>query len=170
MSNRKLHKAFLGVGSNIGDRKRNIEEAFQRIEAAGIKIIKKSEIVETEPYGLKAQPNFLNCAVEVETNFNPGELLATLLSIELEMGRVRKIHWGPRIIDLDILFFDDSIVATSNLKIPHPDLQNRLFVLEPLSQIAPYYKHPVINKTVKEMLDELKGKNSKGNNLQGDSK
>jgi 2-amino-4-hydroxy-6-hydroxymethyldihydropteridine diphosphokinase len=151
-----LHKAFICIGTNIGDRQKNIGQALTEIEKANIKIIKKSSIAETEPYGLTAQPLFLNCVVEVETKLNAIELLRKLLEIELLLGRERKIHWGPRIIDLDILFFDNSIIETDELKVPHPDMQNRVFVLEPLAQIAPDYNHPVFNKKVKEILNELK--------------
>ena len=153
------HKVFIGIGTNLGDRSKNIEEALKNLESDGLKIVKKSPIYETEPYGLTKQPKFLNCVVEANTTLAPQELLKALIEIEKKMGRVRKIHWGPRIIDLDILFYDDLVIDEENLKIPHPDIKNRFFVLKPLLDIAPDFIHPVLKRTIKELLDELKGSN-----------
>lgn len=150
-----MHKVFIAIGSNIGDRRKNIETALKKIEESGLNIIKKSSIIETEPYGYKDQDKFLNGVVLVETDLNPFELLELLLNIEKEMGRERKIKWGPRNIDLDIIFYDDLVIDTENLKIPHPDAHNRTFVMGPISEIAPDFVHPVLKKKVKEIYKEL---------------
>ncbi len=153
-----MHKVVIALGTNIGDKEQNIERALLLIEARGIKILKKSSVIKTEPYGYTEQPEFLNCVVLAETELTPNKLLETLLSIEKEMGRVRKIHWGPRIIDLDIIFYDNLAINEENLKIPHPDMQNREFVLKPLNEIAPCYVHPVLCKTVRTLYEELENK------------
>ncbi|MGB9811773.1 MAG: 2-amino-4-hydroxy-6-hydroxymethyldihydropteridine diphosphokinase [Dictyoglomus turgidum] len=155
-----MHKVFIAIGSNIGDRRKNIETALKKMEELGLRIIKKSSIIETEPYGYKDQDKFLNGVVLVETGFDPFELLELLLNIEKEMGRERKIKWGPRNIDLDIIFYDDLVIDTENLKIPHPDAHNRTFVMGPLSEIAPDFVHPVLKKTVEEIYKELIEKNA----------
>lgn len=150
-----MHKVFLALGSNLGDKSKNINEALERLRDEGIKILKVSSIIETEPYGYKDQDNFLNAVCLVETDLSPHELLDILLKIEKEMGRVRTIRWGPRIIDLDIIFYDDLIISDDRLIIPHPDAHNRIFVMGPLSEIAPDFVHPILNKTVKEIYLEL---------------
>jgi 2-amino-4-hydroxy-6-hydroxymethyldihydropteridine diphosphokinase len=150
-----MNKAYISFGSNIGDRKRAIAEAFDMIEKKGIKILNKSNLIETEPYGYTDQPSFMNGALEVETELSCRELLVTLLSIEKELGRVREFKWGPRIIDLDIVFFNDEIYDEEDLKVPHPDMQNREFVLKPLNDICPEYIHPVLKKKVSEMLGDI---------------
>jgi 2-amino-4-hydroxy-6-hydroxymethyldihydropteridine diphosphokinase len=149
------HKVFIGIGTNLGDRSKNIEEALNNLKLKEVTIVHQSPIYETEPYGLTDQPKFLNCAIETNTTLSPQELLETLLKIEKKMGRERKIPWGPRIIDLDILFYGDLVVNEESLIIPHPDLQNRFFVLKPLSDIAPEFLHPVSKKTIKQMLKDL---------------
>jgi len=150
-----VHKAFIAIGSNLGDRMKNIEIALKKMEDYGLRIIKKSSIIETEPYGFKEQGKFLNGVILIETDLDPFELLNLLLNIEKEMGRERKIRWGPRNIDLDIIFYDDLIINTDNLKIPHPDAHNRTFVMGPLSEIDPDFVHPVLNKKVKDIYLEL---------------
>lgn len=149
------HKVFIALGSNLGDREKNILDAINYMIEEGIDIIGISSIIETAPYGLTEQPSFLNCVVEGITNFSPRELLFILLDIERRLLRVRTIRWGPRTIDLDIIFYDDLIIDEPDLKIPHPDMQNRIFVLKPLSEIAPNFVHPVLRKTIKALLDEL---------------
>jgi 2-amino-4-hydroxy-6-hydroxymethyldihydropteridine diphosphokinase len=156
--NKKIHRVFLGIGANIGNCEKNILEALKNIEEANIKIVKRSSLIETEPYGVSKQPRFLNCVVETETELDALDLLHTLLKIELNMGRVRKIHWGPRVIDLDILFYDSAIIKTDDLKVPHPDIQNRIFVVEPMAEIAPNFVHPIFKRTIKELLNDLKEK------------
>jgi 2-amino-4-hydroxy-6-hydroxymethyldihydropteridine diphosphokinase len=151
-----MHSVIIAIGTNLGNRKENIETAIQKIKENGINIEKVSPIYETAPYGYTEQPTFLNCAIFAKTNLSPHKLLDTLLSIEKEMGRVRKIHWGPRIIDLDIIFYDNLIIDEPDLKIPHPDMQNREFVLKPINDIAPCFVHPKFCKTVKTLYRELK--------------
>lgn len=146
-----MHKAFIAIGSNLGDRMKNIEVALKKMEDYGLRIIKKSSIIETEPYGFKEQGKFLNGVILIETDLDPFELLNLLLNIEKEMGRERKIKWGPRNIDLDIIFYDDLVIDTDNLKIPHPDAHNRTFVMGPLSEIDPDFVHPVLKKKVKDI-------------------
>ena len=150
-----MHTAYIALGSNLGDRKANLEEAAKCVAAAGIKIVKVSSWLETEPYGVTDQPMFMNGVMQVETDKNPLELLRTLLSIELDLGRVRKRHWGERNIDLDLLFYEDVIMTSKELNLPHPDMQNRDFVLIPLAEIAPNLMHPVLHKTIKQLLETL---------------
>jgi 2-amino-4-hydroxy-6-hydroxymethyldihydropteridine diphosphokinase len=147
---------YISIGSNLGDREENCKQALRLLQANGILIKKQSRMYDTEPWGVKDQPKFINMAVEVETDKKPEELLGVLKEIEIEIGRTETTKWGPRVIDLDILFYDDLILKTPDLEIPHPFLHERDFVLKPLSEIAPYKKHPVTGKTVKEMLENLK--------------
>lgn len=147
---------MIALGSNLGDREMNLKTALVKMKERGMYIEKLSSFVETEPYGYTDQPKFLNAVCLVETDLPPRALLNTLLAIEREMGRVRTVKWGPRVIDLDIVFYEDLIVNEEGLIIPHPDAHNRLFVLEPLSEIAPDLVHPVLKKTVQELLIELK--------------
>lgn len=153
-----MNKVYIAFGSNIGDRRAAIEEALSMVEKNGMKITKKSNIYETEPYGYLDQPPFVNGAIEVETELSCRDVLERLLGIEKELGRVRLIRWGPRIIDLDILFFNDEVYDEEDLKVPHIDMQNRDFVLRPLNDICPDYMHPVLHKTVSELLEELEKK------------
>ena len=148
--------AYISIGSNLGDREENCRQAIKLIEKNGIAVRKQSRMYETEPWGIKDQPKFINMAIEVETDKKPEELLRILKEIEKEIGRKETTKWGPRVIDLDILFYDDLILKTEDLEIPHPLLHERDFVLKPLCEIAPEKKHPVTGKTVKEMLENLK--------------
>ncbi len=142
---------YIGIGSNIGDRKENCRKAIKLLKENGIAIKKQSSMYETEPWGVKDQPKFINMAIEVETDKKPEKLLRILKEIEKEIGRAESVKWGPRVIDLDILFYDDMILKTQDLKIPHPLMHERAFVLKPLGEIAPDKKHPVTGKTIKEM-------------------
>jgi len=151
-------RVFIAIGSNLGDREENIIDAINLLIANGVDVKNISSIIETKPYGNVKQPDFLNCVVDAYTALPPRMLLETLKAIEKQLGRTRTIHWGPRTIDLDIIFYDELVIDTPDLKIPHPDMQNRLFVLEPLNQLAPNFVHPVLNKTVRELLSELRSK------------
>lgn len=154
---RKWHKAFLSLGSNIGTKQINLSNAIKHIrELANTQVNKISSFVETEPYGLKEQDNFFNTCIEIKTLFSPHELLDNLLIIEKEMGRVRTIKWGPRLIDIDIILFDNLIIQDDNLAIPHPYMCDRNFVLKPLSEIAPNVIHPLENKTISFLKNLLK--------------
>ena len=150
-----MNIVYIAFGSNIGDRGAAIEEALNLIEQNEMKIVKRSKIYETEPYGYVDQPSFLNGAVEVETNLSCRDVLERLLSIENQIGRVREFKWGPRIIDLDIIFYNNEIYDEEDLKVPHPDMQSRDFVLRPLNELCPDYVHPILGKTIRELLGEL---------------
>jgi 2-amino-4-hydroxy-6-hydroxymethyldihydropteridine diphosphokinase len=146
-----LNTAFLSLGSNLGHRQSLLNEALHRLETAGVHVVHRSTIHETEPQDYLDQPRFLNMAVEVETDLTPQELLAAIQKIETEMGRQRTIPKGPRTIDIDILFYANQVIATPALEIPHPRLTERNFVLDPLQEIAPDLRHPVTGKTVREL-------------------
>lgn len=149
-------KAYIGIGSNIGKKIENCKKAIELLkENPQIKIAKISDFYETEPVGYKEQEWFVNCAIEIETDLNPQPLLLLCHTIESELGRERKIKYGPRIIDLDILLYNNDIIDTTELKIPHPEMHKRRFVLEPLSDIAPDAVHPVLKKTIVELLESL---------------
>lgn len=149
---RKL--AYLSLGSNLGDRKANLHAAIERLAALG-EVMAVSSVYETEPVELAHQPWFLNCAVALQTEKMPKQFLAALQSIEKAMGRQRTQPKGPRVIDLDILLFGNSVVDTAGLTIPHPALHQRRFVLEPLAEIAPEQRHPVFKRTIRELRDAL---------------
>lgn len=154
---KKRHKVFLGVGSNLGNRKANINKAFALLnKQKEIQIIKGSPVYETEPVGGPAQRKFLNCVGLILTCLSPEELLIRLKFIEEKMGRKASSgKWTPRIIDLDILFYERCILKTRRLIIPHPLLHRRRFVLEPFNDIAPGFKHPVLGKTIRRLFNEL---------------
>jgi 2-amino-4-hydroxy-6-hydroxymethyldihydropteridine diphosphokinase len=148
------HRAFIGVGSNLGDRKANIAEAIGRTgELPDTKILRKSSLYESEPHG-NAKTWFINAVVELETEFSPSDLLKKLKAIEETMGRkrVKGKRWGSRIIDLDVLFFDSEVLNTRNLKIPHPEVAKRKFVLLPLAEVAPQLQHPELGQTISQIL------------------
>lgn len=151
-----MHTAYVAFGSNIGEKENYIKRALEKIEERKIKIIKVSPIYETEPYGVLDQDSFLNGVVKIETNLTPENLIKELLLIEKQLDRVRERRWGPRTIDLDIIFYDDLIINKNNLIIPHKDMENREFVLKPLCDIDENFIHPVLKKSVKQLYDELK--------------
>ncbi len=154
---RSRHRAYIALGSNLGDREAYLNKAIESFSSLkGCKVLKVSDFIETEPYGGIPQEKFLNAVMEVETLFEPYELLEQLHCIEAEAQRERDIHWGPRTLDLDILFYDDEIIDLPDLQIPHPDIQNRDFVLEPLMQIASHMRHPLLKLTVAELFSNLK--------------
>lgn len=149
------HRAYVALGTNLGNRQENLELALQLLEAKGVRVVQVSSFIETEPYGVTDQPNFLNGACEVETELAPLELLRLLLRLELEMGRVRLRRWGERIIDLDLLLYEDVVMNTTELTLPHADMANRTFVLEPMCELAPDLVHPVLGKTMRELLEAI---------------
>lgn len=154
--NRGWHKAYLSIGSNMGDSKEYLESAVKMLkEKDEIRVEKISSFIVTKPYGNENQDDFLNGAVQIETLFDPYELLDCIAEIEAKCGRIRKEHWGPRTLDIDIVLFDDLIIESDKLTVPHVDMQNRDFVLRPLCEIAPYAYHPLIRKTIKQLLKEL---------------
>ncbi|MCR5830366.1 MAG: 2-amino-4-hydroxy-6-hydroxymethyldihydropteridine diphosphokinase [Lachnospiraceae bacterium] len=160
---RQWHTAYISIGSNLGDRESIINGAVSRIGSLEeIRVSAVSDIIETKPYGVTDQPDFLNGCLEIRTLLRPYELLAELLLIEASFGRERKEHWGPRTLDLDILFYDNQCILSHDLVIPHPDMINREFVLKPLSQIAPYFIHPVLGEPVYELLAKLEKKTPDG--------
>jgi dihydroneopterin aldolase/2-amino-4-hydroxy-6-hydroxymethyldihydropteridine diphosphokinase len=149
------HRAFIGLGSNIGNREGYLNEALQLLNGERSKVVRVSGFHSTKPVGYTAQEDFLNCAAELQTSLTPQELLRFMQTIENRLKRVRTVKWGPRTIDLDILLFDDLIVMDETLVIPHPRMHERLFVLVPLSEIAPYVIHPVLKQPVIELKREL---------------
>lgn len=154
---RSWHRVFLSIGSNMGDKQNYLKSAVDKIKAhPRMKQVIVSDFIETEPYGFVEQDSFLNGAIGVYTLMSPQELLAYLHRLEAEADRVRTMRWGPRTLDLDIIFYDDLILETKDLIIPHVDMENRDFVLRPLAQIAPAFLHPVLNKRVAKLLEELK--------------
>ncbi|MCR5520937.1 MAG: 2-amino-4-hydroxy-6-hydroxymethyldihydropteridine diphosphokinase [Lachnospiraceae bacterium] len=160
---RQWHTAYISVGSNLGDRENTIRDAISKLDSfEEIRIGAVSDLIETKPYGVTDQPDFLNGCIEIRTLLRPSELLAELLLVEASFGRERKEHWGPRTLDLDILFYDDQCILSKDLVIPHPDMMNRSFVLEPLNQIAPYFVHPVTGEPVYALLDKLRTKTPEG--------
>lgn len=153
---RGWHTVFLSLGSNMGNREEYLNGALEGMKnRPGIRVQKVSEYMRTTPYGEAATDEFINGAAKIETLFTPEELLDFLHVLEAEAGRERKVHWGNRTLDLDIIFYDDLIMSTENLVIPHPDFMNRDFVLIPMAQIEPSAMDPLSHKTVKMLLDKL---------------
>lgn len=151
------HTAFIAYGSNMGDSKALIIDALNKIDAASCcRIKKKSDMVISKAYGGVEQDDFYNGVIEIETYLRPLQLLELLQNIELQGGRERLVHWGPRTIDLDILLYDDEIIDDERLVVPHPDMLSRDFVLTPLAQIAGYKRHPIVLKTFAQLENELK--------------
>jgi 2-amino-4-hydroxy-6-hydroxymethyldihydropteridine diphosphokinase len=148
---------YIGIGSNLGSREKNCKDAVSFLVKNGIAIIKRSPMIETEPWGVTDQPKFINMAIEAETDLEPEELLKVLKSIELKTGRLPGTRWGPRVIDLDMLFYDDLVIKTADLEVPHPGIKDREFVLKPLAEIAPDKIHPVLQKSIKVLLQEIQG-------------
>ena len=152
-----MTRTFLGLGSDTGDRIKNLSDALAHIEKSIGKTIRSSSVYETEPWGFESEMKFLNQVVEVETELNPSGLLGRILRIEAEMGRLRdRTGYSSRIIDVDILFYKDEIIDYASLQIPHPRLHERKFVLVPLNEIAPDLIHPVYNKKICILLKECK--------------
>ena len=154
------HRALIGIGSNLGDRKANYQEALDRLaKLPATRIVKASSLYESEPLG-DAKTWFLNAVIEIEIDCAADELLKRLKAIEESMGRkrVKGKRWGSRIIDLDILFFDNEVINKRNLKVPHKEIANRRFVLVPLCELAPQMVHPALNVTLSDLLNAIKNK------------
>jgi 2-amino-4-hydroxy-6-hydroxymethyldihydropteridine diphosphokinase len=149
-----MNKAYLLIGGNMGDRLVNLKEVINQLNDTAGSIEQASSIYETAPWGNTQQPAFLNQALLLSTSYNANELLKIALSIEAKMGRIRSIPLGPRIMDIDIIYFNNEIIKTKQLTIPHPHLSKRNFVLIPLVEIAPHYIHPLLNKKNSILLAE----------------
>ncbi len=152
-----MKKAYLSLGSNIGDKKQNIEIAKKHLQNECGNITLVSDYFETEPWGFSSENNFINIALELETKLSPIGLLNKVLNIEREIGRVRKKNtnkYNDRLIDIDIVFYENEIIKTPDLIIPHPLMHKRLFVLQPLSQIIPDFIHPIFKKSIKHLTNQ----------------
>ncbi|MBP5589332.1 MAG: 2-amino-4-hydroxy-6-hydroxymethyldihydropteridine diphosphokinase [Bacteroidales bacterium] len=150
-------RAFIGLGSNMGDKRQNLKTAINEIDRLAGDVVSRSKIYETAPWGFESPSFFFNMVIEIETTLSPFELLALLLKIEAIMGRKRiGVGYSSRPIDLDILFCDDLIISEPKLTIPHPLISERLFVLKPLNDICPTKKHPITHLSVREMLEQCK--------------
>ncbi|MCD8740193.1 2-amino-4-hydroxy-6-hydroxymethyldihydropteridine diphosphokinase [Mucilaginibacter roseus] len=150
-----MAQVFLLLGSNLGDRKSLLAKAAGLIAKQAGTVIAESAIYETQSWGKTDEPDYLNQVVMLQTEQEPEALLNMLLEIEQQMGRERRERWGARVIDIDILFYDDRIINTPQLQIPHPRLHERRFTLEPLAEIAPSLKHPVLKRDILQLLNEL---------------
>ncbi|MDE6568526.1 MAG: 2-amino-4-hydroxy-6-hydroxymethyldihydropteridine diphosphokinase [Lachnospiraceae bacterium] len=154
---RRWHQVYLGIGSNLGEKQANLDRAVELLrEHPYNRNLVVSQYIVTEPVGGVEQDDFLNGALGMETLQTPEELLAEIGEIEQDLKRVRQVHWGPRTIDVDILLYDEELLHTDTLTIPHPEMHKRNFVLQPLAEIAPYAVHPVYRHTVNELLEFVK--------------
>lgn len=150
---RGWHKAYLSIGSNMGDREQYIHGAIAALKnEEAVRVEKVSQLLNTKPYGGVEQQDFLNGAIEISTLLPPEELLDLLHKIEAAADRKRELRWGPRTLDLDIVFYDKLVYESEDLIIPHVDMENRYFVLKPLSELIPNYRHPILQKTVSQLL------------------
>ena len=149
-----MKRVYLSLGSNLGDRVAHLRRAIAELDDAGIKVVQVTPFYRTEPVDYRPQPWFVNCVAEVHTDLMPLRLLSALQKIERKLGRRRALPKGPRPVDLDILFYDNAVVRSAALTIPHERLTERRFVLVPLCDIAPNFRHPVTRRTVSEMLSE----------------
>lgn len=147
-----MKTVYLSLGSNLGDREGYLRQALELLPGPGMLLTRRSSIYETDPRDREDQPQFLNMAVEIETALFPMQVLSRTQKIERELGRERLRDKGPRTIDIDILFYGRFVITTDRLQIPHPRIERRRFVLEPLAELAPHLRHPVSGKSVKELL------------------
>ena len=151
------HIAYIGIGSNLGDKLKHCEKAISEILKIDChKLLAKSSFFKTQPIGYTSQDWFVNGVIKIETDLEAPELFRTLKAIESRLGRIKTFRWGPRMIDLDILFFDEVEIHTEELQIPHPLIQDRQFVLIPLAEIDRNFVHPVLKKAIQELLNHLK--------------
>jgi len=151
-----MNKVFLLIGGNMGDRLQNLHQAITGLSATCGPVLQQSAVYETAAWGKTDQPSFLNQALLLTTGLQAQELITTILLVEEKMGRLRMEKFGPRVIDIDILFYNEVVMHEPNLTIPHPQLQNRRFVLVPMQEIAPELVHPVFHKTITQLLQECK--------------
>lgn len=151
---RYMNRAYLLTGGNMGNRTANLQEAIGLISESAGKVVARSSVYETKAWGKTEQPDFLNQVLVIDTPFSAEDLMARLMEIELEMGRMRQEKYGPRKIDIDILFYNDEIIKTPDLTIPHPRLHLRNFTLEPLYELVPHLIHPVLGKTIAQLFAE----------------
>jgi len=149
-----MNKAYLLIGGNVGNRQQNLQQAVAAINNSCGRVLQQSAVYETAAWGKTDQQAFLNQALLIQTDLTPHQLLEHALEAEALLGRVRKEKYGPRLIDIDILFFNNDIIRETALIIPHPEVQNRRFALTPLAEIAPKLQHPVLHKTISQLLDE----------------
>lgn len=160
---RGWHTVYIAFGSNMGDKKKYLDDAISGLkEMKEIVVEKVSDYLVTEPYGVVDQDEFLNGVLKVRTYLPVDELLDRLHDLEKAADRKRIIHWGPRTLDLDILFYDNEIIDTEDLHVPHIDMENRDFVLKPMVEIAPYYRHPILNQTMEQLLEKLEKRSEVG--------
>jgi 2-amino-4-hydroxy-6-hydroxymethyldihydropteridine diphosphokinase len=152
-----MKTAYLSLGSNVGERERMLSEALRLLEGPGLHVARVSPVYETEPQDVKNQPWFLNLVAEVQSGLFPMQLLTRVRKIERELGRKRTVNKGPRGIDIDILLYGESVIDTKDLVVPHPRMAERRFVLQPLADLAPDLRHPVLRRSVKELLSAVSG-------------
>lgn len=151
-----MNTAILLIGGNLGNRTENLQQAVESIHQQAGRVVKASALYETAPWGNVQQPDYLNQALQVETTLEPLDLLRTLMNIERNIGRIRQEKWGARVIDIDIIFYNDQVIALPELKVPHPRMQNRRFVLAPLNEILPGFVHPVLHEDIRTLLAACK--------------
>lgn len=153
---RGWHRAFIALGSNMGDKAAYLNGAISSLmKAEAVQVLRVADFITTTPYGGVEQDDFLNSVMEIQTLLSPSALLSLMQQIEQDAKRERLVHWGPRTLDLDLLFYDDLVLDSELLNLPHPEIPKRAFVLQPMTQIAPHFVHPYLHKTMQQLLEEL---------------